>query len=53
MPKEGNSALGYVWEYGSCSPCLERTCRFGHYNCLRDIAAEEAAGALEAYEIFA
>jgi heptosyltransferase-2 len=36
-----------------CSPCLERTCRFGHYNCLRDIAAEEAAGALEAYEIFA
>lgn len=36
-----------------CSPCLERTCRFGHYNCLRDIAAEEVAGALEACEIFA
>lgn len=36
-----------------CSPCLERTCRFGHYNCLRDIAAEEVAGALEAYGIFA
>jgi heptosyltransferase II len=35
-----------------CSPCLERTCRFGHYNCLREIAAEEAAGALEACGIF-
>jgi lipopolysaccharide heptosyltransferase II len=30
-----------------CSPCLERTCRFGHYNCLRQIAAEEVAQALQ------
>jgi len=29
-----------------CSPCLQRTCRFGHYNCLRQIAAEEVAQAL-------
>jgi heptosyltransferase-2 len=36
-----------------CSPCLERTCRFGHYNCLRGISAEEVADALEACEIFA
>jgi heptosyltransferase-2 len=36
-----------------CSPCLARTCRFGHYNCLRDIAAEEVAGALEECGIFA
>jgi heptosyltransferase-2 len=36
-----------------CSPCLERTCRFGHYNCLREIAAEEVAAALEAFGIFA
>jgi heptosyltransferase II len=36
-----------------CSPCLERTCRFGHYNCLREITAEDAAGALEACGIFA
>jgi heptosyltransferase-2 len=30
-----------------CSPCLERTCRFGHYDCLKMIAPEEVAGALE------
>jgi heptosyltransferase II len=36
-----------------CSPCLQRTCRFGHYNCLRDIAAEEVAGALEESGAFA
>jgi heptosyltransferase-2 len=35
-----------------CSPCLERTCRFGHYNCLRDIQAHEVADALRHYGIF-
>lgn len=29
-----------------CSPCLQRTCRFGHYDCLKRIAAEEVAQAL-------
>jgi heptosyltransferase-2 len=29
-----------------CSPCLERTCRFGHYDCLQRIGAEEVAAAL-------
>ena len=29
-----------------CSPCLQRTCRFGHYNCLRRIAPEEVVQAL-------
>jgi heptosyltransferase II len=29
-----------------CSPCLKRTCRFGHYLCLRDIAPAEVAAAL-------
>jgi heptosyltransferase-2 len=24
-----------------CSPCLERTCRFGHYECLRRIAVDD------------
>ena len=31
----------------SCSPCLARTCRFGHYQCLREIAPGEVIGALE------
>ena len=30
-----------------CSPCLQRTCRFGHYNCLNQIAAEEVVHALQ------
>jgi len=31
-----------------CSPCLERTCRFGHYKCLEQISAQEVADALVA-----
>lgn len=30
-----------------CSPCLQRTCRFGHYNCLHSIQPEEVLAALE------
>jgi lipopolysaccharide heptosyltransferase II len=30
-----------------CSPCLARTCRFGHYNCLTLVAPEEVADALK------
>ncbi len=29
-----------------CSPCLDRTCRFGHYECLKRIAVDEVIGAL-------
>jgi heptosyltransferase-2 len=29
-----------------CSPCLDRTCRFGHYNCLTQIAPDEVENAL-------
>lgn len=29
-----------------CSPCLDRTCRFGHYECLKSIGVEEVAEAL-------
>jgi len=29
-----------------CSPCLERTCRFGHYDCLRAVSPEEVAATL-------
>ncbi len=42
-----------VYRALECSPCLERTCRFGHYNCLCGIAAEEIAGALEESGVFA
>jgi heptosyltransferase II len=35
-----------IWRHLGCSPCLARTCRFGHYNCLREIGHEEVAGAL-------
>ncbi len=31
-----------------CSPCLQRTCRFGHYNCLTAIAPGDVAAALSA-----
>ena len=30
-----------------CSPCLQRTCRYGHYDCLKLIQAEEVLEALE------
>jgi len=30
-----------------CSPCFERTCRFGHYNCLRDLKPRAVIEALE------
>ncbi|HEY3322761.1 MAG TPA: lipopolysaccharide heptosyltransferase II [Planctomycetota bacterium] len=31
-----------------CSPCLQRTCRFGHYNCLKAITPGEVMAQLEA-----
>jgi heptosyltransferase-2 len=34
---------GVVYHRLECSPCLERTCRFGHYNCLREITPGEVA----------
>jgi heptosyltransferase II len=30
-----------------CSPCLKRTCRFGHYQCLQGITSAEVAEALK------
>lgn len=32
-----------VYHRIECSPCLQRTCRFGHYNCLTQIGVEEVA----------
>jgi heptosyltransferase-2 len=34
-----------------CSPCLDRTCRFGHYRCLREIEPGEVARALQAFGV--
>lgn len=30
-----------------CSPCFDRTCRFGHYNCLRDLRPQPVLDALQ------
>lgn len=30
-----------------CSPCFERTCRFGHYNCLRQLLPQPVTDALQ------
>ena len=35
-----------VYHRIECSPCLERTCRFGHYECLKRVTADEVEGAL-------
>jgi heptosyltransferase-2 len=47
---ERTSPLGartrVFYEGIECSPCLARTCRFGHYDCLRRIAPADVAAAL-------
>jgi heptosyltransferase-2 len=43
---------GFIHHRIQCSPCLERTCRFGHYECLRSITPEEVAGALASLGAF-
>ncbi|HYB89652.1 MAG TPA: lipopolysaccharide heptosyltransferase II [Candidatus Binataceae bacterium] len=35
-----------IWLRLPCSPCLERTCRFGHYECLTRIEPGDPADAL-------
>jgi heptosyltransferase II len=37
---------GVLYERIECSPCLDRTCRFGHMNCFRPITTDRA---LEAF----
>jgi heptosyltransferase-2 len=38
-----------IYQPPPCSPCLDRTCRFGHYECLRRITPEAALAALAAH----
>ena len=42
-----------IWHHLECSPCLARTCRFGHYNCLHQIEPKEALEALSALGVSA
>jgi heptosyltransferase-2 len=35
-----------IYHRVECSPCLKRTCRFGHYQCLHGITPPEVAAAL-------
>ncbi len=30
-----------------CSPCMQRTCRYGHYDCLRGVSVDQVVTALE------
>ena len=41
------SSARVIYRKLECSPCLARTCRFGHYNCLTQIKAEELVDAVE------
>jgi heptosyltransferase-2 len=42
-----------LYEEIACSPCLDRTCRFGHYECLRRIEVASVVAALAAFGVFA
>jgi len=42
-----------IWHHLECSPCLARTCRFGHYNCLREVEAKEVLEALSSLGVMA
>ena len=48
----GGPRAGVIYHRLECSPCLERTCRFGHYNCLREITPVEVARQLVALGAF-
>jgi heptosyltransferase II len=42
-----------IYHSVSCSPCLKRTCRFGHYQCLQGIQPAEVAAALTQLGVYA
>ena len=42
-----------IYHSVDCSPCLKRTCRFGHYQCLHGISPAEVAAALTQLGAFA
>jgi heptosyltransferase II len=42
-----------IYHHIECSPCLKRTCRFGHYQCLQGIGPAEIAATLTDLGAFA
>ena len=36
----------FIYHRIECSPCLDRSCRFGHYECLKRISVDEVARSL-------
>jgi heptosyltransferase-2 len=48
----GGPNADVVYHRLECSPCLQRTCKFGHYNCLREIDPPEVARKLGALGAF-
>ena len=42
-----------IWHHLECSPCLAHTCRFGHYNCLREVEPKEILEALSSLDVMA
>lgn len=48
-----SSSSRVIWHHLECSPCLARTCRFGHYNCLHQIEPKEILEALSALGVTA
>jgi heptosyltransferase II len=42
-----------IYRHLTCSPCLTRTCRYGHYDCLQKIEPFEVITALERLGAFA
>jgi heptosyltransferase-2 len=46
----GNRAR-VIYHKLECSPCLARTCRFGHYRCLTQIEPEELADAMRSLRV--
>ncbi|MCW8132564.1 MAG: lipopolysaccharide heptosyltransferase II [Planctomycetota bacterium] len=44
-PLGGRTSI--LYKQIECSPCLKRTCKFGHYDCLKKIAPGDVVRALE------
>jgi heptosyltransferase-2 len=44
-PLTGDAIIN--WLQLECSPCFQRQCKYGHYNCLKDISAETIFTQLE------